>query len=75
MKAYLAFANIALTPLDAEALAELQALAAESMGWQSLGEGAYLHHGGMANPEAEAAIHVVGVPGTALAGLNVLLLT
>ena len=57
--------------MDAQALAELQALAAEAMGWQPLGEGAYLHHG---NAE-ENVIHVVGIPDTALAGFNVLLLT
>jgi len=60
-----------LSPMDAQALADLQALAAESMGWQPLGEGVYLHHG---DPE-ENVIHVVGIPDTALAGLNVLLLT
>ena len=61
--------------MDVEALAELQALAAESMGWQPLGEGAYLHDGTKGDPEAEQVIHVVGIPDTALAGLNVLLLT
>jgi hypothetical protein len=59
----------------AKALADLQALAAESMGWQPLGEGAYLHDGAKDNPQAEQVIHVVGIPDTALAGLNVLLLT
>ncbi|MDO9277500.1 MAG: hypothetical protein Q7U05_02895 [Polaromonas sp.] len=52
--------------------AELQALAAESMGWQPLSEGAYLHHG---DAGGEDMIQVVGLPDIALAGLNVLLLT
>jgi hypothetical protein len=66
-----------LSPVDAASLADMQSLAAESMGWQPLGEGAYLHHGAKDNPqaEAEAVIHVVGIPDTALAGLDVLLLT
>ena len=38
--AYLAFCGTDLAPLDATALAELQALAAEAMGWQPLGQGA-----------------------------------
>jgi len=68
---YLPLANLDLSPLDAEALADLQQLAAESMGWQPLGEGAYLHQGdGEAN-----VIHVVGIPDNALAGCNLLLLT
>ena len=57
--------------MNAEALADLQALAAESMGWQPLGEGAYLHHGGA----EENVIHVVGIPDIALSGLKLLLLT
>ena len=61
--------------MDAEALADLNALAAESIGWQPLGEGAYLHDGAKGNPEAEQVIYVVGIPDTAWAGLNVLLLT
>lgn len=62
-----------LPPLDAEALAELQALAAEAMGWQPLDEGVYLHHGDPTNEEN--VIEVVGLPDIALVGCNVLLLT
>ena len=70
--AYLAFCGTDLAPLDATALAELQALAAEAMCWQSLGQGAYLHQGD-ANGE-ENVIQVVGVPDVGMAGMNVLLL-
>ena len=49
---------------------ELAALEAESIGWQPLGEGAYLHVG---DPEA-LVITVVGVPEVGMAGMNVLLL-
>jgi hypothetical protein len=42
------------------------------MGWQPLSPGAYLHLG--ATEGEENVIHVVGVPDTSLAGLNVLLL-
>ena len=50
-----------LNPLlitEAELQAELAAIEAESIGWQLLGEGAYLHVG---DPEA-LVIEVVGVP-------------
>ena len=50
-------------------LAELDAIEAESIGWQPLGDGAYLHVG---DPEA-LVIEVVGVPDTGMAGMNVLL--
>ena len=60
-------------PLDAASRAELQALAAEAMGWQPLGQGAYLHHGDVDGEEN--IIQVVGVPDVSLAGMNVLLLT
>ena len=59
-------------PLDAASRAELQALAAEAMGWQPLGQGAYLHHGD-ADGE-ENVIHVVGVSDVSMAAMNVLLL-
>ena len=72
MPAYLTFSDIDLAPLDAASRAELQALAAEAMGWQPLGPGAYLHLGDAEGEEN--VIHVVGVPDTSLAGLNVLLL-
>lgn len=54
-----------LLDLQAE-LQELAAIEAESIGWQPLGEGAYLHVG---DPEA-LVIEVVGVPEV---GMNVLL--
>lgn len=43
-------------------------VAAESIGWLPLGEGAYLHVG---NPD-EDVITVVGVPAAGMAGMNVL---
>lgn len=72
LPAYLTFANTDLALLDEAALAELQALAAEAMGWQPLGQGAYLYHGDA--EEAENVIEVVGVPDASMAGMNVLLL-
>ena len=61
-----------LSTLDMQAeQAELQAIAAESIGWIPLGEGSYLHAG---SPDDEAAvITVVGLPDAAMAGSNVLL--
>ena len=50
-----------LNPLlitEAELQAELAAIEAESIGWQPLGDGAYLHVG---DPQA-LVITVVGVP-------------
>ena len=55
--------------------ADLQQLAAESMGWQPLTDGAYLYHGAKENQQAELVIQVVGIPDIAFAGQNVLLLT
>ena len=50
--------------------AELAAIAAESIGWLPLSDGAYLHLG---NPdEEELVITVVGVPDVSMAGMNVL---
>ena len=49
---------------------ELAAIEAESIGWQPLGDGAYLHLG---KPEA-LVIEVVGVPDAGMAGMNVLLM-
>lgn len=72
MPPYLKFCKNHLTALDAASQAELQALAGEAMGWQPLGPGAYLHLG--ATEGEDNVIHVVGVPDTSLAGLNVLLL-
>jgi len=53
-------------------LAELAAVEAESIGWQPLGEGAYLHLG--KPEEEEIVITVTGVPEAGMAGMNVLLL-
>lgn len=51
--------------------AELAAIEAESIGWQPLGDGAYLHVG---DPdEEEVVITVTGVPEAGMAGMNVLL--
>ena len=59
-----------LTLLDLQAeLTELAAIAAESIGWLPLGDGACLHVG---DPEA-LVITVLGVPEVGMAGMNVLL--
>jgi hypothetical protein len=59
---------------------ELSQLAAESIGWQPLGQGAYLH---ISNAEAllkagsaeePVVITVTGIPDANMAGMNVLLL-
>lgn len=73
MPPYLTFCENRLTSLDTASQAEIRALAAEAMGWQPLGPGAYLHLGDTEGEEN--VIHVVGVPDTILAGLNVLLLS
>lgn len=52
-------------------LLELAAIEAESLGWQPLGDGAYLHLGKHA--EEEFVINVTGVPDASMAGMNVLL--
>ena len=49
---------------------ELAAIEAESIGWQPLGDGAYLHLG--KPEEEEIVITVVGVPEVGMAGVNVL---
>lgn len=51
-------------------------LAAEALGWQPLGQGAYLHVGAPEAPddEEEVVITVTGVPDISMATLNVLLL-
>lgn len=54
---------------EAELQAEMAAIAAESIGWLPLGDGAYLHVGDL---EAQV-ITVVGVPDAEMAGMNVLL--
>lgn len=56
---------------ESELLAELEAIKAESIGWQPLGDGTYLH---MGNPdEEEVVITVTGIPDAAMAAVNVLL--
>ena len=61
-----------MTPeLEAEFLRELKEIEAESIGWQPLGDGAYLHLG--KPEEEEIVITVVGVPDAGMAGMNVLL--
>ena len=55
-----------------ELKAELAAIQAKSIGWQPLGDGAYLHLG--KPEEEEIVISVVGVPDVGMAGMNVLLL-
>lgn len=50
---------------------ELAAIAAESIGWLPLGNGAYLHLG--KPEEEEVVITVTGVPDAGMAGMNVLL--
>jgi len=58
-------------PFDLQAeMAELAPIEAESIGWQPLGDGAYLHVG---DPEGDV-ITVVGVPDAGMMGMNVLLL-
>ena len=62
--------NELVLDLQAE-MAELAAIEAESIGWQPLGDGTYLHVG---DPdEEETVITVVGVPDAGMAGMNVLL--
>ena len=60
--------NEVVLDLQAE-LQEFASIEAESIGWQPLGDGAYLHVG---KPEA-LVIEVVGVPDAGMAGMNVLL--
>lgn len=55
--------------IEADFWRQLALLKTESIGWQPLGDGAYLHVG---DPEA-LVITVVGVPEVGMAGMNVLL--
>ena len=48
--------------------AELAAIEAEAIGWQPLGDGAYLHVGDL----DALVVTVVGVPEVGMAGVNVL---
>ncbi len=58
--------------LDCDELAEeLAAIAAESIGWQLLARGAYLHVGS----RDDNVITIVGVADVSMDGMNVLLLT
>ena len=59
-----------LIDLD-ELKVELAAIEAESIGWQPVGNGAYLHLG--KPDEEEVVITVVGVPDAGMVGMNVLL--
>ena len=62
---------------DEELQADLDALQAEALGWLPLGDGAYLHAGGLAatRDDGVVVIDVVGVPTSAMAEMTVLLLT
>jgi len=62
--------NIVLIAPD-DLKAELAAIEAESIGWQPMGDSAYLHLG--KSEEEEIVITVVGVPEEAMTGMNVLL--
>lgn len=62
--------NELILDLQAE-LTELAANEAESIGWQPLGDGAYLHLGKL--EEEEVVITVTGVLDAGMAGMNVLL--
>ncbi len=63
--------NPIVLDVQAEA-AEFAAIEAEAIGWQPLGDGAYLHRG---NADEEAVIiTVVGIPDLTQAGQAVLLL-
>jgi len=58
--------------LSAEQLeAELAQIQAEAIGWQALGDGAYLHAG---DPDAQV-IDIVGVVSSDMADLNLVWLT
>jgi hypothetical protein len=72
MPAYLMFSEKDLLALDAASRTDVQALASEAVGWQPLGQGAYLHRGDA--DEDGGVIHLVGVPDAGMAGMNVLLL-
>jgi hypothetical protein len=59
-----------------EDIADLQALAAEAMGWQPMGAGAYFHQGRKESEgQTEQVVHIVGLPDLALTGESVFLLT
>ena len=53
--------------IEADFLAELARLEAESIGWIPLDDGAYLHVG-----SEDGVVEIVGLADAAMAGLNVL---
>ena len=53
--------------IEADFLAELARLEAESIGWIPLEDGAYLHLG-----SEDSVVEIVGLADAAMAGLNVL---
>lgn len=53
---------------------ELKEIQAESMGWQPLDRGVYLHRSAQAGTPADLVIEVVGLADASMAGWNVLLL-
>jgi hypothetical protein len=55
-----------------EELAEQEAIKGETIGWQPLGEGGYLHHGDPSKDEN--VVTVVGIADAGMAGMNVVLL-
>ncbi len=63
--------NGRMDTLRADFLREMAEIEAESIGWQPLGDGAYLHVG--KPDEEEIVITVVGVPDASMAGMDVLL--
>lgn len=63
------------TALDADFSRELREIQAESIGWQPLYHGGYLHRGAPASTPTDLFIEVVGIADATMAGLNVLLLT
>ncbi len=58
-----------INPEDAQFLAEV---AAESIGWLPLADGAYLHLHLCKQDEEEVIITVIGVPDTGMVGMSVL---
>ncbi len=63
------------TDYAAELDHELKEIEAESMGWQPLERGVYLHQGAVAGTPDELVIQVVGIADVTLSGLNALLIT
>lgn len=61
--------------LAADFSRELKEIQAESIGWQPLYQGSYLHRGAPASTPTDLFIEVVGIADANMAGLNVLLLT